>query len=135
MTEIIDPTASPPEQLDAEHRVQLELLRALDAAIQGPHDAASLDAILDQYISYSELHFMSEQLVMRLYAYPDYDDHVRRHEDLIERMRRMRAYRDAGDDQGLAAAAAEQKAQLLGHIRASDRNFDTFLHELAHGLE
>jgi hemerythrin len=42
-------------------------------------DAAGVGEILDHLIAYSEAHFMSEELLMRLKSYDDYEDHVEDH--------------------------------------------------------
>ncbi len=72
------------DNIDAEHRVQLGLIDALRDAVRQGDKRAVVGEILDQLIAYSELHFVSEQLLMRLYAYPDYEDHSQDHEALIE---------------------------------------------------
>lgn len=120
---------APPVQVDGEHKVQLKLLSALEAAVDGKRGVDRLDEILDHYISYSELHFMSEQLLMRLYAYPGYDDHIAAHDELIDRMREIRRCHEDGDDAGLHSAVAAQKSALLDHLREHDREFDAFLHD------
>ena len=59
---------------DAEHHVQLSLAQTLCEAASTGVDAALAREILDQLVAYSDVHFLSEQLLMRLCSYPDYDD-------------------------------------------------------------
>lgn len=64
---------------DREHEIQLGLLRALCTAAGENRDAAVVGEILERLISYSEAHFLSEELLMRLNSYDDYEDHVDDH--------------------------------------------------------
>lgn len=131
MTETVQDPIAAPAQIDGEHKVQLELLTALSAAARGESGCVTLDEILEQYVSYTDLHFMSEQLLMRLYAHPEYDEHMRDHEILSERMKTMRTAHVAGDLAALVVAVAEHKSHLVGHLGSHDRAFDRFLRETA----
>ena len=112
--------------LDNEHLVQVGLADAVLDAAQGAHTGGELAEVLTRFIDYSELHFLSEQLLMRLHAYPDHDEHVADHEALIER---MRALRDALDDDVARAGdrVRRLKGELLGHIRNRDAALHAFL--------
>jgi hemerythrin len=51
--------------VEAEHRVQLDLVRALREALDKGEDRSSTSALLRQLRDYSDAHFLSEQLLMR----------------------------------------------------------------------
>ena len=72
--------------LDGEHQMQLELLTAFRRAIENGQRHAAIDEILDRLVDYTKVHFSSEQLLMRLYQYPRYQEHVDDHESAIERL-------------------------------------------------
>ena len=77
--------------MEAEHRVQLELLQGLQEALAGGgEDRTESAARLKQLLEYSEAHFLSEQLLMRLHAYPAYEEHVQEHDRLIGTLRTLR---------------------------------------------
>lgn len=112
--------------VDAEHHVQVGLAQALRDAVHTGKDAALAGEILDQLTAYSDVHFLSEQLLMRMCGYPDYDDHVLDHDRMMERLEEVRRQRGVGA-QPLALAEAEALLALLArHIGTRDRVFTDY---------
>ena len=112
--------------VDAEHHVQVGLAQALRDMVHSGRDAALAREILDQLIAYSDVHFLSEQLLMRLCGYPDYDDHVLDHDRMMERLEEIRRRRNTVE-QPLSLGEAEGiLAVLAGHIGTRDRGFTDY---------
>ena len=65
--------------VEAEHDVQMQMLDSLAAAVENRGNFASMKLVLEQFIEFSDLHFLSEQLVMRLHSYPGYEAHMEEH--------------------------------------------------------
>jgi hemerythrin len=129
------PMNQPPDSHDAnsidnEHRIQLGMLKALCNAVEEGEPAAKIHEILNQLTAYSELHFMSEELLMRMYAYPDYDDHVLDHEAMTERLNQIMRRYAAGQDSIALQTANEMREFLLGHINSRDQALTEFLHTM-----
>lgn len=110
-------------EIDHEHEVQLNLLHELRDAVREQRDVAQVSGILDQLIAYSELHFTSEELLMRLRSYDDYEDHVDDHNRILDVLKEIAASHAAGD----ASLVAGQADDLLGfvghHIETRDKRF------------
>ncbi len=114
---------------DAEHHVQLGLAQTLCEAAGTGVDAALTREILDQLVAYSDVHFISEQLLMRLCGYPGYDDHVSDHDRLIRELEVAKQQYGGDGEQTLALPAAEAILALLAqHISMQDRRFVDFFH-------
>ena len=60
------------DQIDGEHRVQLGLLSAVRNAVAEGRGETEVNEILEQLVDYTKVHFMSEELLMRLHAYPQH---------------------------------------------------------------
>ncbi|RKZ34009.1 MAG: hypothetical protein DRQ37_08185 [Gammaproteobacteria bacterium] len=117
------------QSIDSEHRIQVGLLTALRQSINGGDPGEKVHEILDQLISYTELHFMSEQLLMRLYSYPEYDDHVRDHELMTEQVGQIKENYEAGE-QSLSVDVVDTMTEfLLGHIKGRDHALGKYLSE------
>jgi hemerythrin len=118
------------DEVDAEHRVQLALIHALADMLARRPRAPEVGQLFERFLAYSEAHFMSEELLMRLYAYPGYEEHARDHAALADRFRALR--HRYGDDPG--AITAEMllgyRAALAGHMLTRDEQFETFLQHL-----
>ena len=118
------------QTLDNEHLVQLGLIDAVIEALRGGEPAASVCSLLGQYVDFSELHFMSEQLVMRQQAYPQYQEHVADHAWLIEQLHELRDACATGDGTPPVERVLRYKGRMLAHIR----NRDAALHAYLAGL-
>ena len=129
-TTIQPPDKLDPGSIDNEHRIQTGLLNALYDAVSDKKTIAEINEILDQLTSYSELHFMSEELLMRLYAYPDYEDHVSDHEAITAYLKGI-ANRVAAGQGGMALeTAGEMREFLISHINTRDEAFAEFLNKV-----
>ena len=121
--------------MEAEHQVQLELVRALKEALgAGEDDPASgaVPALLRRLVDYSDAHFLSEQLLMRLYAYPAYSDHVLEHDRLIGELRALaESWEKGGGDAGRLLLQVEQ--WLLTHMATTDKALQAYLAGQARG--
>jgi hemerythrin len=116
--------------VQAEHQVQLGLLRAFRATLErGDGDRAVGSALVTQLLEYSEVHFLSEQLLMRLYGYPTYDDHVLEHDRLIDRLHAIRRQWQQGELSATRELLDRLEDWLLAHMTTADDLLRQFLVE------
>ncbi len=113
--------------IDAEHDLQMQLLDSLTECIQKGNQLIPASYVLDQFIELSDMHFLSEQLVMRLHSYPGYDPHLEEHTRLMRKVRDIRANVAAGEQELSLKLTAELKEWLLTHIATEDVAFGEFL--------
>jgi len=113
--------------IDAEHDLQMQLLDSLSHAIQRGGDLSPMKYILEQFIEFSDMHFLSEQLVMRLHGYPGYEPHLEEHTRLMKKVREIRANLMKGENQPSLALVQELKDWLMTHIATEDVAFGSFL--------
>ena len=118
--------------MEGEHQVQLHLVRALREGLEKGEDRASTSTLLRQLLDYSDAHFLSEQLLMRLYAYPAYADHVLEHDRLIGELRALAdSCEKDGGDAGRLLRQVEQ--WLLTHMATTDKALQAYLAEQGRG--
>lgn len=127
MSNIAEFNAASNADTDREHEVQLGLLRALCAAAGENRDAAAIGEILDRLIVYSEAHFASEELLMRLKSYDDYEDHVEDHAQMMDTLRGIAASHAEGDPALIAGRATELLGFIGNHIATRDRRFADYV--------
>jgi hemerythrin len=111
-----------PDSSAAEHDIQMRLAQNLCNVVRTGTDSGMAREILDHLLAYSDAHFMSEQLLMRLSAYPDYGDHVQDHDQMMERLETLQGQ---GGVPSLAEAEAVQQF-LAAHIGTRDRGFSDY---------
>lgn len=117
------------QTLDNEHLVQLGLVDAVIEAVYGSEPEANVAQLLGQFVDYTELHFMSEQVLMRHHAYPGYEEHVRDHDAIIKRLHQLRDDFDTDTASLTAERASRLKGELMGHIRNRDAALHAYIAE------
>jgi hemerythrin len=114
-------------ETDREHQVQLGLLQLLCNAVQDNRDAASVAEILEQLIAYSEAHFTSEELLMRLKSYDDFENHVNEHIHMLDALTQIATDHAAGHSSLVQGKAAEVLGFIGNHISTHDRRFADYV--------
>ncbi len=116
--------------MDGEHRVQIGLMTAFRDAIGGGRGEAAAGEILDQLLDYSKVHFMSEQLLMRLYEYGDYESHMADHDRMLQEMETMRDSFRTGDAEFDPQTVDTLIKGLIAHISRTDGPLGRYLGSL-----
>ncbi len=125
-----DTAAAAPRQLLGEHQMQMSLLKALRDGVERGDPGADIDAILDQLADFSRIHFSSEQLLMRLYEYPDYVRHLDEHECALAKLDELRDRLKSGDAVGARACLETFGGWLIDHIHHTDAELARHLRDL-----
>jgi hemerythrin-like metal-binding protein len=113
--------------IDAEHDLQMQLLDSLSQAIQRGGELSPMKYILEQFIEFSDMHFLSEQLVMRLHGYPGYEPHLESHTRLMKKVREIRSNLLKGENEPSLALVQELRQWLVAHIAQEDAAFGHYL--------
>ena len=116
-----EPAAS--EVMDREHQVQTGLVAALCGAVERGDEAAKVEEILDSLLAYSSAHFMSEELLMRLASYDDYEDHVADHIRAMDELDAVLAHHRTGQPMLMLEKARAIDGFLRQHIATRDARF------------
>src|SRR5215472_6124260 len=115
------------KSIDAEHDLQMQLLDSLAQAIQRGAELSPMKYILEQFIEFSDMHFLSEQLVMRLHGYPAYQTHLEEHTRLMKKVREIQEQVFHGAKSPSIQLVRELRDWLLTHIAMEDMAFGEYL--------
>jgi hemerythrin len=113
--------------IDAEHDLQMQLLDSLSQSVAKGGDFSPTRHILEQFIEFSDMHFLSEQLIMRLHSYPGYEAHLEEHTSLMRKVREIRENIVKGEKVSSLQLILELRDWLLNHIATDDAAFGEFL--------
>mgnify|MGYP000150227160 CR=1 FL=1 len=111
--------------LDAEHALQYKLLAEAERLLGSGDEVRARDVIRRLY-EYSEAHFASEQVLMRLHSYPNYLAHEREHGDLLAALQSLLG--SVGVENS-STSAGSLRRWLSGHIHHADQEFVNYLGE------
>lgn len=113
--------------MDREHAGQLNLFNDLKAAVRGGAPDSLIYALLNDLVEHTNLHFLAEQLAMKLHAYETYESHLLEHERLLAEVQSLRHSLTTGtpaDKQGLIEAL---RSWLVVHIQTADKALAEYL--------
>ncbi|HUK66095.1 MAG TPA: bacteriohemerythrin [Anaeromyxobacteraceae bacterium] len=111
------------DSMDAEHRLQVSLVNALEELVEQGSDAAQVQRTLSQLVDFTSVHFLSEELMMRLYAYPQLEAHKLEHERLTERVGELKVRIGSGERQTALDTVSGLHTWLVEHVRTLDQAF------------
>ena len=107
--------------MDREHAGQLNLFNDLKAAIRGGAPDSLVYVLLDQLVEHTSVHFLSEQLAMKLHAYEASESHLLEHQRLLAELRSLKSNLAMGkpaDKHGLVEAL---RGWMVAHIETADK--------------
>ena len=113
--------------MEQEHAGQLRLFNDLKAAVRGGADDSLVYALLDELVEHTNLHFLSEQLAMKLHAYEASESHLLEHERLLDEVQHLKRGLETGtatDKHGLIEAL---RSWLVIHIQTADKALAEYL--------
>jgi hemerythrin-like metal-binding protein len=113
--------------MDRDHASQVSLLNDLKAAVRSGAPDSLVYALLNELVEHTNLHFLSEQLAMKLHAYEAYESHLLEHERLLAEVQKLNgslASGTAADKQSLIEALHDW---LVAHIQTADQALAEYL--------
>jgi hemerythrin-like metal-binding protein len=110
-------------EVDLEHDLLIQLVEAIRGALEARRDRAAVSALLQQLEEATRVHFLSEELLMRLHAWDRYEPHVQAHQRLLDDLAALRRDLETGPAVERVVALDQLQSWLAGHIRGMDRSF------------
>lgn len=109
--------------IDADHRRIIDLINTLHDAMSERKGDVIIGKTLFDLIVYCKGHFMREEAFMRQLGHPDYEDHKREHDALLEKVNLL--HQDFKDGDSERSTLTVQTAHFLyhwltSHIQQSD---------------
>lgn len=118
------------ETMDNEHSVQLQLIDAIEKGLQAGKPKNELLPVFEHLADFTGVHFLSEELLMRLHSYPDYEQHCDQHGKLLDALKKMQnAYVD-GKVKDAELLVHALKVWLARHLGGPDHDWAKYLKSL-----
>jgi hemerythrin len=113
--------------IDAEHALQIDLIEALGRAVAEGRSGELANEILEKLLDYTRVHFLAEELMMRMEGYPGHGAHLAEHGELLAELQKLRAAHERSDGPVTRDGVEGLRSWLSGHVRTQDRAFANFL--------
>jgi hemerythrin len=114
--------------IDEQHKVLVELLNDLENLRTGSQTVPeSKSSILQRLDRYTKIHFITEEELMRIYGYEDYENHKKLHAKFSERVEAFNNF--YVDDKIFLFENVYNYLEgwLMKHIQGEDRKIGPFL--------
>lgn len=115
--------------MDEEHLTQLRLLNDLKTAVRAEADDSLIYSLLHELVETTDLHFISEQLAMKLHAYEAFEAHMQEHQRLLREVQILKHNLATGTPADKANLIESWRAWLIVHIQTADKAFGEYLNE------
>lgn len=125
-SEIDDQTRTGIDEMDREHALELQIVRAIQQALASD-DRSELPQLLEQLEDFTNAHFLAEQLLMRLHSYPGFEAHQREHDDLMEELKQLGKELLSEDSASSTQLAENLERWLITHIQSEDQALAEYL--------
>jgi hemerythrin len=113
-------------EMEREHQLQIALVDAFERAA-GANARDEARRILEQMADLSEMHFLAEELVMRLHQYPGFHEHAAEHAILLKEMHALRQEHAAGTLDLTLNLAARLRRTLANHLGGTDHALSLYM--------
>ncbi len=107
------------DEIDAEHDLLLGVIRALEKAVIAG-STAQVEALLQQLAEYTRVHFATEEIMMRLYSFPEFAPHQLEHARLVEQIEQVRTELGNGHVRPTRPFASALRHWFTEHVRTQD---------------
>lgn len=114
------------EEIDQEHALELQIVRSIQTAL-GTKNRQQLGELLQQLEDFTNAHFLGEQLLMRLHAYPGYQAHQEEHDNLMRELKELSQRLLTQESSDPAKEAENLERWLITHIQSEDQALAEFL--------
>jgi hemerythrin-like metal-binding protein len=113
--------------IDFEHGLQIDLVEALGRQVAEGKSREVAEEILEKLLDLTQVHFLGEELMMRMEGYPGYEGHLAEHGELLAELLKLKTVHRESTNPMTQAAVDGLRSWLTGHIRTQDRAFAAFL--------
>jgi hemerythrin len=124
--ELQEPLQTGVDEMDREHALELQIVRSIQRALAGGK-MEELPQLLEKLEDFTNAHFLAEQLLMRLHAYPGFEAHQQEHDELMEELRELGRQLMADDTTDPVRQAEKLEQWLIRHIQSEDQALAEFL--------
>ena len=112
-------------EIDRQHRELVNMLNRLNDAVKNHESRNDIYRLIDEVISYTRLHFATEEQLMVQSGFPEIESHKRMHEELIKDTLHLKDKLDyVGEDMFSDWFNHWPFGRVLAHIQYGDKQIE-----------
>jgi hemerythrin-like metal-binding protein len=112
-------------EIDQQHQKLVNMFNSLNEAVKHKESREAIYRMIDDVISYTRLHFETEERLMAQYEYPEMEWHKNKHKQLVQEALRLKGKLDYVGEQMFTEWFNHWPfANVLAHIQYADKQFE-----------
>lgn len=115
------------KEIDKQHKILVELLNQLHYGIRQKQGKQECNRVFGKLIEYTRIHFATEENMLHLINYPNWQKHKKNHEKFLENVLEMKAKFDKTHNNMSLELLHFLKCWLQNHILKSDEEACMYL--------
>lgn len=117
------------QEIDEQHKVLVSIINRLYETIIKQTDREEIGYIMNELAQYTVVHFAVEESLMRIFDYPNYEEHKQHHEELTNQVIQLTEKVQHGKFSSSMELLSFLKNWLTRHILIEDKKYSTFFLE------
>jgi hemerythrin len=117
------------KKIDEQHKKLVTQLNDLYEAMKAGRGKEALSDVLNELLQYTKEHFLTEESLMKLYNYPEYDAHKQKHDKMAIHVVQLKEKVDSGEISSPRQITEFLKEWLAKHIMGTDKLYGPYLNK------
>ena len=117
------------KKVDEQHKKIVGLLNDLYESMKAGKGKETLGVVLKDLFEYTKTHFVTEESLLTLYKFPDFEEHKKKHEKMKEHVLILNQKFVSGEISSPLQITNFLKEWLAKHILETDKVYGPFLNE------
>ena len=116
--------------IDDQHECFVDFINRLYAVRRDRTKSTDIGSLIGELAEYARIHFKTEEMYFEMYDYPDFDQHKKEHDQLLNRIDELRDQYVQGENLFVAMQLANfLNSWFQNHLMLSDRKYASFFRE------
>ena len=117
------------KKVDEQHKRIVGYLNDLYESMRAGKGQETLGTVLKDLVEYTKTHFATEESLMKLYKFPNFEEHKKKHEKMTEHVLKLNRKFVSGDLSSPIQITNFLKGWLAKHILETDKLYGPFLND------
>ena len=113
--------------IDEQHKELINITLELSEGKKQNYDKIHLEEILDRLLAYVNLHFTTEEELLRIYEYPGYEEHKKSHHRFSSKVATLDKEFHSGDLELMGSVVLFLENWVKNHIQGDDKAWSEFI--------
>lgn len=123
------------KKFDDQHKELVRLLNKFYTAVNEGRSKTVLGEVLNELANYTVYHFQSEEDAFRQFNFPDKDEHIRIHKDLVNQVLKVIKDFESGKDVVSINLLQFLKEWVVKHIMGDDMKYGRYFKEIGANIK